>query len=59
MTEKLLTYNSGEYDAALQRFRDLRGAFKGIHHLKYAQYIERVEDGLKSIDCFNRYANLK
>jgi hypothetical protein len=53
MTEKLLTCNSGEYDAASQRSRDLRSAFKGIHHLKYAQY------GLKSIDCFNRYANLK
>jgi hypothetical protein len=49
-----------EYDAALQRFRDLRGAFKGMHRLKYAQYIERIEAGLKSNPrCLFRFANLK
>jgi hypothetical protein len=26
-----------EYDTAPQKFRDLRGAFKGMHGLKYAQ----------------------
>jgi hypothetical protein len=29
-----------EYNAASQRFRDLRGAFKGVHRLKYAKNIE-------------------
>jgi hypothetical protein len=49
-----------EYDAALQRFRDLRGAFKGMHRLKYAQYIGRVEAGLKSNrHCFFKFVNLK
>jgi hypothetical protein len=38
-----------EYDAASQRFRDLRGAFKGMHRLQYAQYIERIEAGFKSL----------
>jgi hypothetical protein len=59
LTEKLLICNSGEYDAASKRFHDLRGAFKGIQHLKYAQYRERVETGLKSDPrCFYRFANL-
>jgi hypothetical protein len=50
----------GEYDEASQRFRDLRGAFNGMHRLKYAQYIERVEAGLKSNPrCFFKFANLK
>jgi hypothetical protein len=49
-----------EYDAASKRFRDLRGAFEGWHRLKYAQYIERVEVGLKSNPrCFIKIANLK
>jgi hypothetical protein len=51
-----------EYDAASQRFRDLRGAFKGMHGLKYVQYIDRVEAGLKShTRCFFKFkfANLK
>jgi hypothetical protein len=49
-----------EYDAASQRFFVLRGAFKGMHRLKYAQYIERVEAGLKSNTCcFFNFANLK
>jgi hypothetical protein len=49
-----------EYDAASLRFRDLRGAFKGMHCLKYAQYIERIEAGLKSKpSCFFKFANLK
>jgi hypothetical protein len=49
-----------EYDAATQGFRDLRGSFKGMHRLNYAQYIERVEAGLKSNPrCFSRFANLK
>jgi hypothetical protein len=38
----------------------MRGAFKVMHHLKYAQYIERVETGLKSNpSCFFKFANLK
>jgi hypothetical protein len=36
-----------EYDVVSQRFRDLRCAVKGMHRLKYAHYIERVEAGLK------------
>jgi hypothetical protein len=49
-----------EYDAAPQRFFDLRGAFKGMHRLKYARYIERIEAGLKSnSQCFLKFANLK
>jgi hypothetical protein len=46
-------------DAASQTFRGLRVAFKGMHRLKYAQYIERVEAGLKSNPrCFFKFANL-
>jgi hypothetical protein len=49
-----------EYDAASQRFRDLWSAFKGMHRLKYAQYIERIEAALKSNPrCFLKFANLK
>jgi hypothetical protein len=49
-----------EYDAASQRFRDLRVAFKEMYRLKYAQYVERVEAGLKSnTRCFFRFAILK
>jgi hypothetical protein len=49
-----------EYDAASQRFLDLKGAFKGMHRLKYAQYIERVETGRKSNPCyFFKLVNLK
>jgi hypothetical protein len=49
-----------EYNAASQRFRDLRGAFKGVHRLKYAQNIERIEAGLKyNLRCFFKFANLK
>jgi hypothetical protein len=49
-----------EYDAASQRFLDLKGAFKGMHRLKYAQYIERVETGRKSNPrYFFKLANLK
>jgi hypothetical protein len=49
-----------DYDAASQRFRVLRGAFKGMHRLKNAQYNERVEVGLKSnFRCFFKFANLK
>jgi hypothetical protein len=45
-----------EYDAASQRFRDLRGAFKGMHRLNYAQYIERFEADLKSNPrCFFKF----
>jgi hypothetical protein len=36
-----------EYDAVSQRFPDLIDAFKEMHRLKYAQYIERIEAGLK------------
>jgi hypothetical protein len=49
-----------EYDAASQRFRDLSGVFKGMHRLKYSQYIERIEAGLKSNPrSFFKFANLK
>jgi hypothetical protein len=49
-----------EYDTAPQKFRDLRGFFKGMHGLKYAQYIERVEADLKSNPLsFFKFANLK
>jgi hypothetical protein len=51
-----------EYDAASKRFRDLRGAFKGMHCSKFVQYIDRVEAGLKSnTRCFFKFkfANLK
>jgi hypothetical protein len=41
-------------DAVSQKFRGLSDAFKAMHRLKYAQYIERVEAGLKS-----QIANLK
>jgi hypothetical protein len=40
-----------EDNAASQRFRDLRGAFRGMNRLKYAQYIERVETRIKSNPC--------
>jgi hypothetical protein len=46
--------------STMRLHRDLRGAFKGMHRLKYAQYIERVEAGLKSNPrCFFKFANLK
>jgi hypothetical protein len=49
-----------EYDAASQRFRDLRGAFQAMPRLKYIQYIKRVKAGLKSNPrCFFKFANLK
>jgi hypothetical protein len=49
-----------EYDAASQRFCDLIGAFKGMHRLKYAQYFERIEVGLKSNPRgFFKFTNLK
>jgi hypothetical protein len=41
-------------------FKKVRGAFKGMHRLKYAQYIERIEAGLKSNPrSFFKFANLK
>jgi hypothetical protein len=47
-------------DAASQRFRDLRGDFKEMRRLKYAQYIERVEAGLEcNPRCLFKFANLK
>jgi hypothetical protein len=49
-----------EYDAVSKRFRGLRGTFKGVTCLKYAQYIERIEDSLKSYPRgFFKFANLK
>jgi hypothetical protein len=49
-----------EYHAASQSFGDLRGAFKGMHRLKYAQYIERAETAIKSNPrCFFNFGNLK
>jgi hypothetical protein len=55
MTELQLCEN----DAALERFRDLKRAFKGMYRIKYVQYIRRVEAGLKSNPrCFFKFANL-
>jgi hypothetical protein len=36
------------YYTALHRFRELRRDFKSLHPLKYAQFIVRIEDGLKN-----------
>jgi hypothetical protein len=56
----MLSSSTCEYDAASQSFRDLRGAFMRMHYLIYAQYIERIEAGLKSNPrCFLKFVSLK
>jgi hypothetical protein len=56
----MLSSSTCEYDAASQRFCDLRGAFMKMHCLIYVQYIERIEAGLKSNPrCFLKFVNLK
>jgi hypothetical protein len=48
------------YDTAFHRFRELRRDFKGLHRLKYAQYIVRIEGGLKNTPRgFFKYADMK
>jgi hypothetical protein len=48
------------YDTAFRRFRDLRRDFKSLHRLKYAQYIVRIESGLKNNPRgFFKYADMK
>jgi hypothetical protein len=36
------------YDTVFHRFWELRPNFKSLHCLKYAQYIVRIEGGLKN-----------
>jgi hypothetical protein len=48
------------YDTAFRRFRELRRDFKSLHRLKYAQYIVRIEGGLKNNPQeFFKYADIK
>jgi hypothetical protein len=46
-------------DTAFHRFRELRRDFKSLHRLKYAQYIVRIEGGLKNNPrgCFKYVGN--
>jgi hypothetical protein len=47
-------------DTGFRRFRELRRDFKSLHLLKYAQYIVRIESGLKKIPRrFFKYADMK
>jgi hypothetical protein len=48
------------YDTAFHRFRELMGDFQSLHRLKYAQYIVRIESGLKNNPRgFFMYADMK
>jgi hypothetical protein len=46
-------------DTAFHRFWELRRDFKSLHRLKYAQYIVRIEGGLKNNPrgCFKYVGN--
>jgi hypothetical protein len=48
------------YDTVFHRFRELRRNFKGLHRLQCAQYIVRIEGGLKNNPrIFFKYADMK
>jgi hypothetical protein len=48
------------HDTAFRRFWELRRNLKSLHRLKYAQYIMRIEGGLKNNPReFLKYADLK
>jgi hypothetical protein len=48
------------YDTAFRPFWELMRDFKSLHRLKYAQYIVRIEGGLKKIPRgFFKYAYMK
>jgi hypothetical protein len=48
------------YNTAFRRFRELMRDFKRLHRLKYAQYIVRIEAGLKkNSQGFFKYADRK
>jgi Reverse transcriptase (RNA-dependent DNA polymerase) len=49
-----------EHDAACTRFHDLRCDFKSLHRLKYEQYIENIENGIKTDPrSFFKFADMK
>jgi Reverse transcriptase (RNA-dependent DNA polymerase) len=49
-----------QYDAASTRYRELRRDFKSLHHIKYEQYIQKIEDNIKTDPrTFFKFADMK